>query len=176
MCSSHPRLQPGEAFDPAGAAVLQLVAARLKPLLHRNRDPELNRVTNERTEKTFRSYADDGVRQPVQHLATANHIWVGIESLAPELIADNGDGVRIASEILFGQEPSAQNRMNPQRLEVVCRNHGTGRPLGTVADAESGCHQTVRNKAIDQFGALLVIQEVGPGNGRCARSAPRGAA
>src|SRR5579864_9426234 len=58
-------LQQRKAFDPARAAVLQLVTARLKGLLHGNGHPELNKTANECPVKAFRGDANDRMPDPI---------------------------------------------------------------------------------------------------------------
>src|SRR6185369_4609873 len=66
LFTSDTGLEQRKSFDPARAAVLQFVSARLKGLLHGNRNPELDETANECPVKAFRRDADDRMPDAIQ--------------------------------------------------------------------------------------------------------------
>src|SRR5579864_9638054 len=76
-------LQQRKAFDPARAAVLQLVTAGLKSLLHGNGHPQLNETANEGSVKAFRCDADNSMWDAIQQLRFANDVFVAMETFFP---------------------------------------------------------------------------------------------
>ena len=97
LLDRHTRFEPDEAFDPARAAILELVDSGVELRLHRRRNPELKRVTDEGAVKPFRRHADDRVRQAVEHLSLADDSGIAVEPFLPHLIADDGDRMRAAA-------------------------------------------------------------------------------
>src|SRR5579864_3009597 len=72
-----------KSFDPAGAAVLQLVTVQLKGLLHGNRHPELNKIADEGSVKAFRCDAYDRMRDAIQQLRFTNDVFIAMETFFP---------------------------------------------------------------------------------------------
>src|SRR5207302_6343290 len=130
-------LQPREAFDPPGPAILELVRARRDVLrLHRGRHPELERIADKRTVKVFRRDADDRVRQAVDDLRAADHVRIAVEAFLPRPIADDDIGVRVEAEIVSRTKPPAENRTDAERVEVIRRHDAARDAFGAIPDAE----------------------------------------
>jgi len=56
---------------------------------------------------------DDGMRHPVQHLCLSNNCRISVEAFLPHLVTDDGDGMRISSEVLSRLESAPQDGMDP---------------------------------------------------------------
>ena len=102
LLGRHPGLEPHESFDPAGAAVLQLVYAAVELRLHRHGHPELERIAHEGSVKSFWRDADNRVRQTGEHLCLPDDRWIAVEAFLPHLVTDYRHRMRIASRVFAG--------------------------------------------------------------------------
>src|SRR5581483_647751 len=93
-------------LNPAGPTILQLVTFVVEGLRHRDRNPELNRAANERSVEPFGCHADDRVWHVVQALRFSNNLRVTLEAIAPHLVADDHNRMRIVAYILACFEPA----------------------------------------------------------------------
>ena len=130
------RFQKHEALERARVAIFQLVSRRVKDLLHRYRDPELERDSDEGTVKIFRRNADDRVLNAIQILRFPDNLWVTLITVLPHLVADDCDWMRIAPDAFVRREAAAQNRTHAERIKIVRSNETADRALGPVADAQ----------------------------------------
>src|SRR5215471_16517114 len=64
------------AFDPTRATVFQLVTRRIKGLLHRDRHPKTEGISDEGAVKFFWRDADDRVLNPVEKLRSAGDVGI----------------------------------------------------------------------------------------------------
>ena len=80
-----PGFKPRETFNPARAAILQLVSAGIEIFLHRRRNPELKRVSHEGSIESFRRDADNRVLHAVEHLRLADNGRIAVVALLPGL-------------------------------------------------------------------------------------------
>src|SRR5262249_595149 len=128
-------LDAHEWFDPSCAAVLQLVPARVEPLLHRERNPELPFVSHERTVEALRRHADNGVRHAIEHLGAADPAAIASKALFPHSVTDHHHRMRVAADIFTGLKAATKDRLDSHRIKIIRRHHASGSAFGTVADA-----------------------------------------
>ena len=155
-------LQPYEAFDPARAAILELVHAGIKLRLHRRGHPELEPVADEGAVETLRRHADNGVRHAGEHLCFANDGRIAVKALLPDLIADDRHGMRVAADVLACLEASSENGMHADRVEIIRRHHAAERTLRAIADTECRAGDLIGDEGIGQRAVPFEILEVGP--------------
>ena len=99
------RLESYIGFDPARAAVFEFISAAFEGFFHGCRNPEMHRPAYEGSVKSFRRDADDGVRNVIEPLRLADDLWIAFEAVAPKLIADDRDGMSVASYIFVRSKP-----------------------------------------------------------------------
>ena len=162
LLDRHAGLEPQVAFDPAGAAILELVDAGVELPLHRGRHPELKRVADERAVEALRRHADDRVRQAGEHLRFADDVGIAAEAVLPRLVADHRHRMRVATGVLARVESAAENRTHADRVEVVRRDHAARRALGAIADAERRPRDFLGDERVGERAAALKIDPVGP--------------
>src|SRR5438477_11592161 len=121
------------AFDPTGAAVFQLVARRIKRLLHGSRHPEAEGITDERAVKFFRRDTDDRVLHAVQILGAADDVRIAAIALLPSPVTDHGHRMRVAPRAFLWSKPATKNRLDTERIEIICRDNCTRRTLSAIA-------------------------------------------
>src|SRR6266566_2847261 len=68
-----------------------------------------------------------------------------------------------AAHILIRLKRAPENRMNPQRREIIRRDDTSRGDLGPVANAERGAHNLAYKERVKQFAVPLQIEEIGPG-------------
>src|SRR5215467_3416423 len=78
------------AFDPTRTAVFELVTRRIERLLHRDRHPKTERISDEGAVKFFRRDADDRVLNPVEILRSADDVRIAAVTILPRSISDHG--------------------------------------------------------------------------------------
>jgi hypothetical protein len=157
-------LQECEPFDPARAAVLELVAASIERSFHRRRDPVLKLVADERPEEASRHDADDRVGNAVQSLGLADDLGVAAIPVLPCLVADHGDRMSVVSDVLIGLERAAEDRANAESLEVVGRHDASRRALRAVADRQRRASDVLRDEGIKERAFSPQVLEVEPGD------------
>src|SRR5438105_2523 len=108
------------AFDPTRAPVFQLVTRRVERLLHGGWHPKTKRIANKGAVKFFRRDADDRMLNAIKDLSSANDVRVAAITFLPCPIADHRDWMRIAPRAFFRSEPAAENRLHPERVEIIC--------------------------------------------------------
>src|ERR1700737_2282926 len=66
--------------------------------------------------------------------------------------------------VFGGREPAAEDRTDPERVEIVRRYDAPGRALGPVADAEGGPGDLLRDEGVDLRALLPEVEAVRPGD------------
>jgi hypothetical protein len=155
-------LQPYEALDPARAAILEFVDAAIELRLHRRGHPELERIADEGAVETLRCHADDGVRHAGEHLRATDDRGIAVKPLLPQRVADDGDGMRVAADVLARLEAPSDNGMHADRVEIIRRHHAAERTLCAIADAECRAGDLVGDEGIGQCAVPFEILEVWP--------------
>ena len=97
-------------FDPSRTAVLELVTSPIEGFLHRYWHPKLDRPAYEGPIESLWCHANDGVGHIVQALRLADDLPVAFKAIAPQLIADNYNGMGIVSYVLARFETTPENR------------------------------------------------------------------
>ena len=159
-----PGLRNAKPSTPPRAAILQLVSATLEVVFHRGRNPKLEPVADECSEEPFGHHADDGVLHAIQPLSPADDRRIGLVTILPRLIADHRDRMGVVPRVLARFECAAEDRADPQGVEIIGRNHAARGTLRAVANAERGAPDVFRDEGIDQRGVSPEILEVRPGN------------
>src|SRR5262249_41075933 len=142
---SHTGLESHKTFNPARAAIFQLVSGCNKFLLHRSGDPEVKGITHEGAVKAFRRDADDGVRHAVEALGLADDFRIASETVLPQAITDYDYGMGVAAAALLGPKGAAENRRHSNGVKIVRRYYTASCDLGSVPDAECGPADLFRN-------------------------------
>ena len=143
---SHARLEPYVTFNPARAAIFQLVPVLLERFFHRDGNPKLHLPSDEGPIKALRRDADNRVYYAVEPLRFSNDFGIAVEASLPELIADDRYRVCVAPHIFARLESAPPNGMNSDGVKIICRYDTAGCALGPVADAESSSHNLADNK------------------------------
>src|SRR5205807_6010089 len=120
LLTRHAGFEKGVAFDPTRAPVFQLVTGRVERLLHGGRHPKAERIANKGAVKFFRRDADDRVLNPIKDLSSANDVRIAAIAIFPRLITDHRDWMRVTPRAFFRFEPAAENRLHPERVEIIC--------------------------------------------------------
>ena len=161
LLSSHSRLKARETFNPKLATILQFVSARLKYLLHRNWNPELDWPAHKGAVKPFRRYANNRVLHTVEQLRLPDDFSIAMEALFPHPVTDHGHGMGVASRFLGGSEAPPQPGTDAERVKIIRRNDASGHAFGLVPKAERSSHDFVGNE-VDKFAVVPEIDEFGP--------------
>ncbi len=156
-------LEARVGFDPARAAIFELVAAGLEDVLHGGGHPEVHAPADEGAVKAFGGDADDGVHDAVEALRLADDLRIAAEAPLPQLVTDDGDGMRALPLVFAGKEAAAEHRGNADGVEVVGRDDAAGGALGTIADAERGAGDFTDEERLAEGAASLEVLEIGPG-------------
>ena len=99
----------------------------------------------------------------VKALRPADDLRIATEATLPELIADDGDGMRALPNVLARQKAAAENRMHADGVEVVGGDDAAGGALGAIADAERGAGNFADEDRFAERAASLEVLEIGPG-------------
>jgi hypothetical protein len=83
LAESDAGLKPHVGFDPARAAIFQLVAATFKGFFHGCGNPELHGPAHKGSIKTWRRDTDDGVNHTIEALRFADDLRIALESALP---------------------------------------------------------------------------------------------
>src|SRR5439155_15735142 len=75
-------------FGPTRPTIYQFVTGRVECLLHRDRHPEREGVSDEGAVKFFWRDANDRVLHAIEHLRLANDLRIGVVTISPGSIAD----------------------------------------------------------------------------------------
>ncbi len=127
------------------------------------RGPDLHRESDERSLKSFRSNADDGVRGFVQENRRSEKRRVSARPALPVTVARNRNALRTAPNSVFRPKPSTESGSYREQVEIIdrCELHVDG----FAAAGGPQPHGTARER--DQLGQHLVpvsvIHEVGIG-------------
>src|SRR5438477_13042973 len=105
-------------FNPARAAVFELVAGSVECFLHRRRHPKVERVADKRAVKFLRRDANDRVLNSVKILRLANDIRIAFVTDFPRQATNHCDWVRVSATAFFLSKSTAKNQSNPERVEV----------------------------------------------------------
>src|SRR5579871_1814012 len=109
-------------FDPTRVAIFELVSTAFERLFHGRGDPELHGPSDEGSIETLRGNPDDGVRDIIKALHLAHDLRIAFIPVAPHLITDHDDGMRITAIVFIGLEAPAEDGMNANGIEVVGGN------------------------------------------------------
>ena len=127
-----------------------MVAGRIERLLHRKRDPKVERVADKSAMKFLRGDANDRMLHAVQVLRSADDVWVGPVTILPRSVADHHHRMRVAPFTLFGSEAAAENRFYSKRVEIISRHNSRRRALGSIAHAKRCAGDLVDNERLEQ--------------------------
>jgi hypothetical protein len=86
-------LEAGDDPERLGEHVFTIVQPGLDLRLHRERHPEIGRLSDELAEEARRGHADNGDGGSVEGEGLAQHLRVAGEAVLPEGVAHDGDGV-----------------------------------------------------------------------------------
>ena len=160
--ASDAGLESNVTFDPARAAVLELVSATFERFFHRCWHPKIHCPADEGSIKARGRYADDGMGDIVEVLHLANDLRVASKSLLPKVIADHHDGMGVASDIFAGFEAASKNGAHTDCIEIIRRDDAAGRDFSVVSDIECAAGNLADEKCVAQGAVSLQILKVGP--------------
>src|SRR5262249_29543645 len=116
---------------------------------------------------------DDRVLNAIQILSAANDVRVAVITILPGSVTDHRHRMRIAPCAFFWNEPAAENRFHPERIEIIGRDDATRRAFGTIADAQGRPRDFINDERLEQRGSLFVIEELGIGQAGISSVAAR---
>ena len=160
LLARNARFKKCVAFDPTRTPIFQLVTG-VECLLHGNRHPKTEVISDEGAVKFFRRDADDRVLNPVEILRSADDIRIATVTILPGLITDHGHWMRVATFTFLGPEPAPQNRFYSERVEIICRDNCARRAFSAIADAQRRAHNSIDDERLKERGILFVIEEFG---------------
>jgi hypothetical protein len=80
----------------------------------------------------------------------------------PHLVADNRDGMRIATDVLAGFEAAADYGMDTDRVEIVRRHHAAHDALRAIAERQARSGDLFRDERLSKRAGPFEILEVWP--------------
>ncbi len=106
------------SFDPTRSAVFQLVTG-VESLLHRDRNPKTEGISDEGAVKFFRRDADDRVLNPVEILRSADDVRIAAVTILPRPVSDHRHGMRLATFTFLRCEAAPENGLYSERVEII---------------------------------------------------------
>src|SRR5262249_53126299 len=150
-------------LNPTRAPILKPVSCAVEGLFHRCGNPELNSPADEGSVEALRRDANNGVRNIPQSLCLSDDLWVPFAAIAPELIAEDDQRMRIAADILAWLETAPQDGTYTDGVEIVGRDNAAGRDLSVVSHVERAAGDRSNESVVAQCAVAAEIEEVGPG-------------
>src|SRR5436190_15443656 len=164
LLSRHTGFEKCVTFNPARAAIFEFVAGTVEGFLHRRRHPKVERVADKRAVKFLPRDANDRVLNSVKILRFANDIRIAFVTVLPRQVTNHRDRVRVSAAALFRSKSAAQNRSNPERVEIIRGNNSTARAFGAIADTQRCARDFIDDKRLEQSRVFFEIEEVGVRN------------
>src|ERR1041385_4477571 len=118
------RFQAAYNIEPSGSPVCSFLFCKCQ------RYPDVG-SPHQREMELFRHHSNHGIALAIQQNGLATEIWVTIEPLMPEPIADDCY-LPVSLLVFFRPEISADGRGKLQCAEKICAYSGSGNSLGHI--------------------------------------------
>src|SRR5579883_729709 len=140
-----------------GASIQPRSVSRLDLRLHRHRNPKFGRQQNLGSKEALGCYADDVVIKAIQLDLLSDYIWITPETVLPTGVAQDDNGVRRRSLVVFGCETAPQHRTDSEHVEIVARGLVAPEMDVFAALAQSDRRDPVRNETRERSIAIAEI-------------------
>ena len=124
--------------------------------------------------KSFRCDADDRVLNAIKDLSSANDVRVAAVTIFPRLITDHRHWMRVAPCAFFRSESAAENRLDPECVEIICGDNSPRRTFGAIAHTQGRAHDPIDDERLEEGGAFFKVEELGIGEPGIPRRAAGG--
>ena len=145
LLTRYARFKKCVAFDPTRTPIFQLVTG-VECLLHGDRHPKTEVISDEGAVKFFRRDADDCVLNAIQHLRSADDVGIAAVTILPGLITEHGHWMRVATFTFLGPEAAAQNRFYSERVEIIRRHDCARCAFSAIANAQRSAGNPINDK------------------------------
>src|SRR5262249_54173852 len=119
-------------------------------------------AADESSIKLFGRDADDGVRDVVEALRLADDRRIAFEARLPEVITDHDHRMRIAAHIFARFKAATEDRMDTNRVKIICGDDTASLDLPALVNAKRGAPDRADKQAFAEGAVSLHIEQIRP--------------